>query len=99
MTNDKRLLGVMIAAGSILMITMGLRQSIGLYAVPIIDSPTGGCAAVSFAIAVGQLMWGVAQPAFGALADRHGPRPVLLIGALMLAAGVALTPFATSGIA
>lgn len=93
---DRRLLGVMIAAGSILMITMGLRQSLGLYIAPIIDSTHVGYAAMSFAMAVGQLMWGVAQPAFGALADRRGTRPVLLIGALMLAAGVALTPFAAS---
>ena len=93
---DRRLLGVMIAAGSILMITMGLRQSLGLYIAPIIDSTHVGYAAMSFAMAIGQLMWGVAQPAFGALADRHGARPVLLVGALMLAAGVALTPFASS---
>ena len=71
---DKRLLGVMIAAGSILMITMGLRQSLGLYIAPIIDSTHVGYAAMSFAMAIGQLMWGVAQPAFGALADRHGAR-------------------------
>ena len=36
-------------------------------------------------MAVGQLLWGVAQPTFGALADRYGPYRVLLIGALMMA--------------
>jgi len=96
---DRGLLVVIIAAGSILMITMGLRQSLGLYIAPIIDSTHVGYAAMSFAMAIGQLMWGIAQPAFGALADRHGPRPVLLIGALMLAAGAALTPFASNELA
>jgi MFS family permease len=51
---------------------------------------------MSLAMAVGQLMWGIAQPTFGAMADRHGAYRVLLVGALMLAAGSALTPFATN---
>ncbi len=54
------------------MITMGMRQSLGLFIAPIIDSTHVGYAAMSFALAVGQLMWGVAQPTFGALADRYG---------------------------
>jgi MFS family permease len=78
------------------MITMGMRQTLGLYIAPIIDSTHVGYAAMSFAMAVGQLMWGVAQPMFGALADRQGPLRVLVIGALMLSVGTALTPFATN---
>jgi MFS family permease len=86
---------LMCAAAAVLMITMGMRQSLGLYIAPIISSTHVGYAAMSFALAVGQLMWGVAQPVFGALADRHGSRPVLIAGALMLAAGTALTPLAS----
>ena len=66
---------LMCAAAAVLMITMGMRQSLGLYIAPIIESTHVGYAAMSFALAVGQLMWGVAQPVFGALADRHGSRP------------------------
>ena len=87
---------LMCAAAAVLMITMGMRQSLGLYIAPIIESTHVGYAAMSFALAVGQLMWGVAQPVFGALADRHGSRPVLIAGALLLAAGTALTPFASN---
>jgi len=87
---------VMAMAAAILMITMGMRQSLGLFIAPIIDSTHVGYAAMSFAMAVGQLMWGLAQPTFGALADRYGPWRTLLAGALMMAAGSALTPFATS---
>ena len=80
---------------AILMITMGMRQSLGLFIAPIIDSTHVGYAAMSFALAVGQLMWGVAQPTFGALADRYGAQSACCSsGALMLAAGSALTPFA-----
>jgi len=86
---------LMVVAAAILMITMGMRQSLGLFIAPIIDSTHVGYASMSLAMAVGQLMWGVAQPTFGALADRRGANIVLVIGALMLAAGSALTPFAT----
>jgi len=85
---------LMCAAATVLMVTMGMRQSLGLYIAPIIETTHVGYAAMSFALAVGQLMWGVAQPVFGALADRHGSRPVLIAGALLLAGGTALTPFA-----
>jgi MFS family permease len=93
---ERRTLLVMAAAAAILMITMGMRQSLGLFIAPIIDSTHVGYTAMSFAMAVGQLMWGVAQPAFGALADRYGARLVLYTGAFMLAVGTALTPFATN---
>ena len=72
---DRRMLLLMCAAAAVLMVTMGMRQSLGLYIAPIIESTHVGYAAMSFALAVGQLMWGVAQPVFGALADRHGSRP------------------------
>jgi predicted MFS family arabinose efflux permease len=87
---------LMCAAAAVLMVTMGMRQSLGLYIAPITASTHVGYAAMSFALAIGQLMWGVAQPVFAALADRHGARRVLIAGALLLAAGTALTPFATN---
>jgi MFS family permease len=91
-----RHIAVMAAAAAILMITMGMRQTLGLYINPITESTGVGYAALSFALAVGQLMWGVAQPVFGGLADRYGAGRVLVAGALLLAAGSALTPFATN---
>jgi len=91
-----RTIAIIAIAAAILMITMGMRQSLGLFIAPIIDSTHVGYAAMSFAMAIGQLMWGVAQPTFGALADRFGPYRVLLVGAVMMAVGSALTPFATN---
>jgi MFS family permease len=92
---DRRSWVIMAGAAAILMITMGMRQSLGLFIAPIIDSTHVGYAAMSFAMAVGQLLWGVAQPTFGALADRYGPYRVLLVGALMMSVG-SLTPLATN---
>jgi MFS family permease len=96
---NRQMVLLMCAAAAVLMVTMGMRQSLGLYIAPIIESTHVGYAAMSFALAVGQLMWGVAQPVFGALADRHGAKPVLIAGALLLAGGTALTPFASNELA
>ncbi len=93
---DRRMFMMMIVAATILALTMGSRQTLGLYVSPITSTTGVGYASVSFALAVGQLMWGIAQPTFGALADRYGPQPTLIVGALMLAAGMALTPFASN---
>jgi predicted MFS family arabinose efflux permease len=90
---------LMSAAAAILMITMGMRQSLGLFMAPIIESTHVSYAAMSLALAVGQLVWGIAQPVFGAFADRFGASRVLLAGALLLAAGSALTTFATNELA
>src|SRR5512139_2462619 len=82
-----------IAGAAILAITMGIRQSLGLFVSPL-NSATGlGIVTVSFALAVGQFVWGAAQPVFGAIADRAGPVRVMVAGGLLLALGLAATPF------
>lgn len=86
----------MLSSAAILAITMGARQSVGIFVAPI-DATTGlGIVSISFALAVGQFMWGLAQPVFGAIADKRGSYGVLVLGALMLAGGLALTPFVNS---
>ncbi len=85
-----------LAAGAIFALGLGVRQAQPLFIGPI-NSATGiGYAAISLAFAVGQLMWGIAQPVAGAAADRWGPRPVMLAGALLVAAATAATPLAQS---
>jgi len=85
-----------LAAAAILLITTGTRQVTGLFVLPIISTTGVSIAAISLALAVGQFVWGAAQPLFGALADHFGAFRVLVAGALLLAAGLALTAFATS---
>ncbi|TXI63937.1 MAG: MFS transporter [Limnohabitans sp.] len=91
-------MAVTLAAAGILMITMGMRQSIGLYVSPINTSTGLGIVTLSLALAIGQFVWGAIQPIAGALADRHGPRGVLLGGVLLMALASAITPFMTSGV-
>lgn len=89
-------LAVALAAGAVFALGLGVRQAQPLFIGPI-NSATGiGYAAISLAFAVGQLMWGIAQPVAGAAADRWGPRPVMLAGALLVAAATAATPLAQS---
>src|SRR5688572_16949728 len=87
---------LIIAASAILLITMGARQTSGLFLIPVTQSTGVSIVAMSFALAVGQFMFGAAQPIFGAIADKFGAVKVVVAGAIMLALGCALTPFATS---
>jgi len=86
-----------IASAALIAITTGSRQSLGLFVRPL--AATGlGVATVSLVLAVGQFCWGASQPVFGALADRIGSYRVIVLGALLLAAGLASAPLvATAG--
>jgi MFS family permease len=87
---------LILAASAILMITMGARLTTGLFMSPINTSTGLGIATISFALAIGQFMWGASQPLFGAVADKYGSARVIVLGALMLAGGLAATPFVSS---
>ncbi|MFC5569881.1 MFS transporter [Lysobacter yangpyeongensis] len=84
---------LVLAATATLMVTMGIRQSMGLFVSPIGKATGLGIAQISFALAIGQFVWGVVQPVFGAVADQKGPGRVLVLGGLLLVAGTALVPF------
>ncbi|MGZ5079722.1 MAG: MFS transporter [Usitatibacter sp.] len=88
---------VTFAAAGILMVTMGTRQSLGLFIAPLDATTALGITTISFALAVGQFTWGAVQPIAGAVADRYGAEKVLIAGLVILAVGTALTPFMSSG--
>lgn len=88
--------GLLLAAAATLMITMGARQTTGLFVTPIHQSTGIGIAAISFALAIGQFTWGAVQPLFGAIADKRGSTGVLIFGAVLLSLGLALTPLMPS---
>ncbi len=83
---------VLLAAGGIFALTMGARQSMGLF-VGSINTHTGlGVASVSLAFAFGQLWWGLTQPLAGIVSDKYGPGRVLAVGAILVALGTCLIP-------
>jgi MFS family permease len=87
---------VLLAAAGTFALTMGVRQSMGLF-VGDVNTATGlGLSSVSLAFAVGQLWWGLTQPIAGLAVDRFGTQRVLMLGALLVAIGTALTPLMTS---
>jgi MFS family permease len=87
---------IVIAAAAILAVTMGIRQSLGLFVSPLNTSTGLGIVTISFAMAIAQFAWGLAQPLFGMLADRVGSFKVIVIGTVLMAAGLAITPFVSS---
>ena len=88
--------GVVLLAAAVLMVTMGSRQSQGLFMSPLNTSTGVGIVNISLAMAIGQFVWGAVQPIAGAVADRYGPGRVLAVGIILLALGSAITPFMTS---
>ncbi len=87
---------VLLAAGGVFAVTMGARQSMGLF-LSVINSTTGlGLASISLAFGVGQLWWGLTQPVAGLIADRYGAGRVLLFGLLLVCLGTALVPLMTT---
>ena len=88
---------LVLAAAGILLLTMGVRQSLGLFVLPIVTATGVSLVSVSFALAIGQFVWGAAQPLFGAVADHYGTYRVLVFGAILLAAGGALATLSSSG--
>lgn len=87
---------LILSASAILMLTMAARLTTGLFLSPINTATGLGIASISFAMAVGQFMWGASQPVFGAVADKYGPGRVIVLGGVMLAVGLAATPFVSS---
>ena len=89
---------LVLSAAAILVVTMGARQSLGLFVAPLDQSTGLGIATVSLAFAVSQFVWGAAQPIYGVLAERWGTRSVIIGGALLVALGTAVTPFARTSL-
>lgn len=87
---------ILLAAAGTFALTMGTRQTMGLFLADVNKSTGLGIADISLAFAFGQLWWGLTQPFAGAFADRIGAGRVLFIGVCLVALGTALTPMMTS---
>ena len=87
---------VLLAAAGTFALTMGTRQTMGLFLADVNKSTGLGIADISLAFAFGQLWWGLTQPFAGAFADRVGAGRVLFIGVCLVALGTVLTPMMTT---
>ncbi len=81
----------LVAAGLILSLSMGLRQSLGLFMEPMVRTTGITVATFGFAMAVQNLAWGIGQPFMGAVCDRFGGRLVVAAAAVLYCAGLYMT--------
>jgi len=86
---------VVIVAGCVIaLVCFGVRSTAGLFTTPISEAHGWGREVYGFAMAMQNLVWGIAQPFVGMLVDKLGPMRVIKAGALLYAAGLVLMAFA-----
>jgi predicted MFS family arabinose efflux permease len=81
---------VLLCAGLILTVGMGIRHGFGLFLQPMSADLHWGRETFALAIAIQNLVWGATQPFAGMLADKYGSGRVVLGGALLYVLGLAL---------
>jgi predicted MFS family arabinose efflux permease len=83
-------LPILIGASLMLSLSMGLRQSLGIFLQPLTHGVGISVADFTLAIAVQNLAWGFLQPLAGAFTVRVGFRAIMVVGALLYIAGLSL---------
>ena len=85
---NKLSLIVLIAACSVILISMGLRQTFGLFFEAFENGL--GVTRTEFGLAIGiqMLFWGIFAPVFGILADKFGGNKAVFLGFLIFALGI-----------
>ncbi len=73
-----------------LTLSMGLRQSLGIFMQPLTHDIGISVSDFTLAIAMQNLAWGFLQPLAGAMTVRYGFRPIMVVGALFYIAGLVL---------
>ncbi|MGY5612870.1 MFS transporter [Vibrio brasiliensis] len=79
---------------AILIICLGIRQSFGIFMMPISEHFQTGREFFSFAIALQNLLFGVFQPVVGMASDRYGAKRIIILGAIAYGLGLYLTSIA-----
>lgn len=87
---------VLLGTAGTFALTMGARQSMGLFLSPMNTATGLGVGNISLAFAFGQLWWGLTQPFAGAFADKMGAGRVLCLGIILVALGTFITPLMTT---
>jgi MFS family permease len=87
---------VLVAGCAVIVVSFGIRGSFGVFQIPIGREFGWPRADYSLAIAIQNLAWGIAQPLFGALAEKIGDRRSVVLGAVLYAIGLVLSAVATT---
>ncbi len=97
-TDRRNYLLLMTVCGVMISLCMGLRQSLGLFMRPITLDIGVSAAMFGFGIALQNIVWGLTQPIVGAFADKHGPRPVLIVTGIAFVTGLIVMGQAQGGL-
>ena len=81
---------IIIAGCFIATVTFGTRSTAGLFMLPMTEELGWTRENFAMALAIQNLVWGIAQPFAGGFADRFGTGRTLALGALIYAAGLVL---------
>src|SRR5260370_27947557 len=76
-------LPILIGASLMLTLSMGLRQSLGIFLQPLTHDIHISVSDFTLALAVQNLAWGFLQPLAGAMTVRYRFRPIMMVGALL----------------
>jgi len=87
---------ILVCGCLIAMIGFGARSGLGFFLTPMSSAHGWGRDVFALALAIQMLLWGAAQPLAGAVADRYGAAPVLSIGAVLYALGLASMAYAAT---
>jgi len=90
---------ILVIGGLILTLSMGVRHTAGLFLQPMTMDHGWSRETFSFAIAIQNLVWGLASPFAGAFADRHGAGRTVFGAAILYALGLVLMAQASSPLA
>jgi predicted MFS family arabinose efflux permease len=83
-------LPILIGASLMLTLSMGLRQSLGIFMQPLTHDVGISVSDFTLAIAIQNLAWGFLQPIAGAMTARYGFRAIMVAGAMFYIAGLSL---------
>jgi predicted MFS family arabinose efflux permease len=83
-------LPILIGASLMLSLSMGLRQSLGIFLKPLTHDVGISVSDFTLAIAVQNLAWGFLQPLAGAFTARFGFRAIMMVGAVLYIIGLTL---------
>ncbi|WP_277372060.1 MFS transporter [Pseudomonas sp. AA-38] len=87
---------LLLGASLILALSLGTRHGFGLFLPPMSAEFGWGREVFAFAIALQNLVWGLAQPVTGALADRFGARKAIIVGGVLYVLGLLCMGMANS---
>jgi len=88
MYNNRSTTMILVGAAAMMSIGMGMRQSLGLFLPAMTGTLALKAADFTFAVAVQNIVWGLAQTPVGIAADRWGLRPVMVLGAIVYLLGI-----------